>query len=732
MQLSVLTIIQQSIRAMKPPDWLRPQARPMAQWRACVALCVAALLCIPSFGLAAEADPEADPSAMIARGDRDGAIRSLDRAWQQIQTDLDTAGPTDYLRGIAQNYRQLGVRSKASSILSRLVTRAATANPEKLVILLNELGEVQGEAESYADARRTYTRLLGLTAPDAHARRLALLTSLLKAEVRSKDALSDVNDIASQFATHFARSDAGALCDVQLAFAGTLFRSKHALSQETLIRRLIESATAQGTPIDRIYGLGYLAHLEELSGQADRALELARSAALASVNDHPALSYRWLWQIGRLEAAAGRTEPALAAYRESISILQRIRSQLLQNGFQTFRERVLPVYNEFVLLLLETADGASNNSARQAALDEAQQVIERFNESEILDYFADDCIIPRSVASLSTVQPDTAIVYQFVLDSEVAVLARFPDGMHLFHSRMNRDNLVSLATEFRDLLSGQESEDEVREVAEELYAVLIAPLEPLLATHETSRIVFIASASLRTIPMAALHDGDDWLIQRFEIANTLGLSLTDASVATGSGGERFFGGLSESVSGFAALPGVETELDAVRKEFDGDVMLNTSFTADSAATRLATGNYVSVHLATHGVFEREVSSSFLLTYDGKLTLDKLQDTIGLRRYLGEPIDLLVLSACETAAGDEKAALGLAGVSLKAGARSTLASLWEISDNGTALLMTEFYRNLKAGQTKSAALRGAQLKLIEQQQFDHPNFWSPFVLIGGWL
>jgi CHAT domain-containing protein len=92
----------------------------------------------------------------------------------------------------------------------------------------------------------------------------------------------------------------------------------------------------------------------------------------------------------------------------------------------------------------------------------------------------------------------------------------------------------------------------------------------------------------------------------------------------------------------------------------------------------------------------------------------------------------VLSACETAAGNDRAALGLAGVSLKAGARSTIASLWPISDEGTSLLMVDFYRNLQNGQSKSAALRTAQLKLINNPLFKHPNSWSPFLLIGNWL
>ena len=144
------------------------------------------------------------------------------------------------------------------------------------------------------------------------------------------------------------------------------------------------------------------------------------------------------------------------------------------------------------------------------------------------------------------------------------------------------------------------------------------------------------------------------------------------------------------------------------------------------------GNYSLVHFATHGVFTNEYSDSFLLAYDRKLSLGRLQSTVGRRRYLDNPLELLVLSACETAVGDERAALGLAGVSLKAGARTTIASLWLISDEATSRLMVNFYKELINGSSKADALRAAQLDLIHDPVYSHPNLWSQFLLIGSWL
>ena len=123
----------------------------------------------------------------------------------------------------------------------------------------------------------------------------------------------------------------------------------------------------------------------------------------------------------------------------------------------------------------------------------------------------------------------------------------------------------------------------------------------------------------------------------------------------------------------------------------------------------------------------------MLAYDGKLTMQSLSDTIRSRRYQDEPIELLVLSACQTAAGDDRAAMGLAGVAIQSGAHSALASLWFIDDEATAELVAEFYRQLKSGGlSRAEALRQAQLSLLGKEYFRHPAYWAPFLLLGNWL
>ncbi len=158
--------------------------------------------------------------------------------------------------------------------------------------------------------------------------------------------------------------------------------------------------------------------------------------------------------------------------------------------------------------------------------------------------------------------------------------------------------------------------------------------------------------------------------------------------------------------------------------------MDSGFRVASFGNALEHSNAAIVHVASHGVFGGSYGESFLLASDGRISIDRLEAQIRARRGGDEPIDLLTLSACQTAVGDQRAALGLAGVALKAGARSALASLWSVSDDATATLMARFYDELAvASVSKAEALRRAQLALLNDDVSSHPAFWSGFLMIG---
>ncbi|XOV86952.1 MAG: CHAT domain-containing protein [Pseudomonadota bacterium] len=678
-----------------------------------------------------------DAQQYLLRGDRDRAMRALDQALDEFSRVADDPSALPTMRQVAQNYRSLGARRNAQKILSRLIESADTTNPGLVAPLLVELGDIQVEAEEYSLAADTYQSLLKKLSDTDHQQHTRLLTRLLAVQVRSNDNPAEIASTVNSFRHHAALIPEAMACSEGLAFAANLLRSSSARSHSAIIRDLLDKsmayARANNLTLDMIYALGFSARLAEVTGDLDQALELARRALFLSRNDMPELAYRWVWTVGRIMAQQGKADKAIDNYRLAVSLLNGIKAELLNESVQTFRERVVPVYSEFLVLLLDRAASASDITEQQALFAEIQQTIESFNESEVLDYFVNDCVLPTHALQLGDLPNDMAVVYQFVLDRQLVILARFPERFVYYRVDVDRNEISALAAEFRSSLVDLVDEEELKDIGLELYEYLIAPLSRDLARQNTKRLLFISSASLRTIPMAALYDGQKYLIEDYEISSTLGLGLTDGSTAAREPVKqaRFFGGVSEAVDDFSALPGVTAELTSIRASLTGDLVLDAAFTVENAAELLSSGGYSSVHIATHGVFDREASSSFLLAYDGKFSLDRLQSTIGARRYLDKPIDLLVLSACETAAGDEKAALGLAGVSLKAGARTTVASLWEISDEATTEIMTSFYRNLKAEIPKGEALRNAQLSLARSEVFSHPNFWSPFVMIGRW-
>jgi CHAT domain-containing protein len=267
----------------------------------------------------------------------------------------------------------------------------------------------------------------------------------------------------------------------------------------------------------------------------------------------------------------------------------------------------------------------------------------------------------------------------------------------------------------------------------QLYDWLIRPLEAELAEAKIDSLVFVPDGALRTIPMAALHDGRRFLVEKYALAITPGLKLTDPRPLDRKRPRILAVGVTEAVQGFPPLPEVEAELIALREVFGGTTLLNEKFSVAGIERELRTGSYSIVHVASHGEFGGDVDKTFLLAFDGRLTIDRLDQLIGLFKFRDEPLELLTLSACDTAEGDDRAALGLAGVAVKAGARSAVATLWSVNDEASAELVADFYRELKRPDvSRAAALQRAQVKLLGDPRYQHPGFWSPFLLINNWL
>jgi CHAT domain-containing protein len=185
---------------------------------------------------------------------------------------------------------------------------------------------------------------------------------------------------------------------------------------------------------------------------------------------------------------------------------------------------------------------------------------------------------------------------------------------------------------------------------------------------------------------------------------------------------------------FKPLEKVTDEVDRVTKLFPGSKkLLNEQFTPQSLEQELKQAAYPIVHIATHGQFGTIPEDSFLVTGNNqKITITQLESDIRRFSRGEEPVELLALTACQTGIGDDRATLGMAGITVQAGVRSALASLWYVDDAFTQELVAKFYDNLRSPMSKAEALQEAQKALINQNKKIHPAQWAAFILIGNWL
>ena len=243
----------------------------------------------------------------------------------------------------------------------------------------------------------------------------------------------------------------------------------------------------------------------------------------------------------------------------------------------------------------------------------------------------------------------------------------------------------------------------------------------------------VVQGPLRTIPMGALHDGRQFVVDKLAVAVTPSLELTDMVPATRRKATLLSVGLTESVEGMPAPRYADAEVQAIRTLYGGKLLMNKQFSTPSLEEEIKDQGVGIVHVASHTVVANDPRNSFVLAHDGRITMDRLSQLVGLQQYRQHPLDLLTLSACETPAEDDRAALGLNGVAVKTGARTALATLWIAETETTTELITEFYRQLQDPTvSKAVALQRAQQKILAQRGRSHPSFWAAFLLINNWM
>jgi CHAT domain-containing protein len=476
------------------------------------------------------------------------------------------------------------------------------------------------------------------------------------------------------------------------------------------------------------------------SAHGELALEQAAAGAHADALDHTRRAvllaqraglqtqqYRFEWQLGRLLRDAGRTDDAVLAYGAAVATLDStaVAAVTTRRGFRRY---VLPLYAEYADLMLAATRGRVGEQVT-ATLRVVQRHVEALRLAEVRNYFENQCSVPDPALAAPAAER-TVVIYPLLFADRLELLVSTAADLRQITVDVSAAELTAVVNLLRNGIERSDSGLAYLPQARMLYDWIVAPLDELLAAAEPSTLVFVPDGPLRTIPLAVLHDGQRFLVERYALATTPGLSLVGA-VNTAPVARVLVNGLIEPTQGFAGLPFVADELRSIERSFPARIYADEDFVTATLEREIVAGGYSIVHMATHAQFESDYRRSFLLSYDDVITMDKLEEVMGSQRFTDRPVDLLVLSACQTAAGDERAALGLAGVAVKAGARSALASLWAVNDESTAKLVGEFYRRLADDAGKAAALRGAQLLLLNDERYSHPAYWAPFLMIGDW-
>jgi CHAT domain-containing protein len=434
------------------------------------------------------------------------------------------------------------------------------------------------------------------------------------------------------------------------------------------------------------------------------------------------------WRLGQLYQHQGQRSQAIKVYREAVQAAKQVQSDLLTLNSElsfSFQDSVEPIYRDLVGLLL-------SGQPNQSELVESREFLESLQSAELKSFFRSDRLeIPTGIVQTD---PNATVIYPLLLPDRLMIMvARQHQPLRYYTVPRSATDIEHTLDQLLVSLHPLADAQTQKRLLQQVYDWLIRPLETNHAFKNSTTLVFVLNGQFRNIPIAALHDGQHYLIEKYAISLSTGSPSPPHRSPSPSNLSGVAAGISQARSGFSALPGVETEIQQLVQQLPTSQLLNQEFTREALAEQLKHSSARIVHLATHGQFSSKLNGTFLLTWDDHLTIDDLQQLLRQRaQFNPQPIDLLVLSACETAEGDRRATLGLAGMAVSSGASSTLATLWAVNDQATTRFMEEFYRAyLKQGLGRAAALRAAQLALLKHPTYNQPFYWSPFVLVGDW-
>jgi len=403
-------------------------------------------------------------------------------------------------------------------------------------------------------------------------------------------------------------------------------------------------------------------------------------------------------------------------------------------------------------------------------INEAIPAIEDSLTAEYEEYLGED-ILKKEVSVetirqiLTTVKEQTStnpvIVYALTHPEQLELVMILPEGppVRKIIPEANATARQQTLEEFREAVTDLARPRRYRKPAQKLYQWLVEPLESQLEALGIDTLIYSMDAGLRLVPMAALHDGEQFLVEKYSLGTIPSVSLTNSTYTKLQNSQVLGMGASQFQS-LRPLPAVPVELEVITQQlWSGEPFLNEEFTLNNLKTHSRRQPFEIIHLATHADFQSgDSSNSYIQLWDTQLRFDQIRQ---MGWYNPPQVELLVLSACNTAVGDVEVELGFAGLAVQAGVKSALASLWLVNDEGTLALMSGFYEQLRKPEVtiKAEALRQAQIAMLQgkirlengklqgleqlgeiplppdmaaqgNQKLSHPYYWAAFTMIGS--
>lgn len=673
-------------------------------------------------------------AALRSLGEAQRIAGSFSQADVSLSESLAIAQSLGDSEAIAQSYLSLGNLAR-----SRINSRSLLG----VNAVINE-GFIQVALRAYEQTASASSQ--PMTQVQANLNRLSLLTDL--------ERWNDAAQLYPQIQPRLGQLPPGRLAIfAQVNFAQSVMRLKQGQPSVAIawsdIAQILSTAYQRAIDLQdsraQSFALGQLGEVYEQTGQGSEAQDLTRQAlALSQSVNAQDIAYRWQWQLGRLLKEEGEYAKAVSAYAEAFNTLQLLRADLVAANADvkfSFRKSVEPVYREFVDLLLRPIEGTP---PPQVNLQQARDVMEALQVAQLENFFQAACLEPKLQIDRVIAERNqrAAVVYPIILDDRLEVILKLPDDDQLIHyTPINkpRREIEETLRAFRRDLQGLYTYRRVKEQGQIIYEWLVGQADERLVQNQIETLIFVLDGSFRNVPMAALYDGQHYLAERYAVDLVLGLEVSNPQPLERDDLRVLAAGLVEPPPEFrnlyARLDNVKVELELIDESgMPVTLLQEENFKRRTFNEEFNKREFQVVHLATHGQFGADRESTFILDADGKVLLDDLSELFGTDRQGADaPIQLLIMSACRTATGDDQEVLGIAGTTVRAGARSAIASLWSLDDQASVGFTRELYQHLgEPGVTRAEAVRRAQVAMMGDLFFNHPRYWSPYVLVGSWL